>query len=120
MNEPHAEIDVHTEHDAADIALCKNIYGILESLYPGHPWAVGASHSNGVAHINLYYPDKNGNLSRLGHLLHIRNLEGAYLQRKVMRAGGELLERCRLKRARAGEQSAGDFAVNGFDKAGMR
>jgi hypothetical protein len=78
-----------------DVALAKRITEVLMKHYPGHPWAVYVDGEHGMAHI------KNMGLSgNWGFMLHINFLEPDpnSLDRKVMRAGGELLERYNITR----------------------
>lgn len=118
--EIHTEIDVHTPYDVADIELAKKIYDILDKYYSGHPWAVWADHrgTNGTADILLLYPNRNGQIYKFGYKLHIARLDTPYIKKKVMVAGGELLERYGLPRARANINSALDAKNNGLDKTG--
>lgn len=116
----HTNIDVSTPYDSADIELAKNIYDILDKHYSGHPWAVWADHrkTNATADILLFYPNKLGQIYKFGYKLHIAKLDAPYLRKKVIRAGGELLERYGLSRDRANEDSFLDAKSNGLDKTG--
>jgi hypothetical protein len=109
-------IDVHTENDLKDITLCKEIYGVLEQNYPGHPWVVGANHESGVVDIQLAYMDAFGRVSRYGYGLNIPNFDAATMAKKVRRAGGELLERSRLPRRGASDSSEAIYAEQGLDR----
>lgn len=114
--ETHATIDIHTQHDLADIALCKEIYDTLEKHYPGHPWAVGADHAAGVAHIRLNYEDMFWRLDPFGYRLHIKNLGGPITAKRAMQAGGEILERYHLARGRAHAESEKIYQECGLDR----
>lgn len=52
----------------------------------------------GTSAIALLYPNSFGMVSHMGVLLHISSLNSAEGMRKVMLAGGELLERRKLPR----------------------
>lgn len=114
----HTEIDSHTEHDVADIALCKEIYRILDDHYSGHLWQVGANSSTGVVDIKLLYPDGRHRITNLGYGLKIKSLDVPYLKKKVIRAGGELLERYGLPRGPATLHTIVDAITKGLDKTG--
>lgn len=116
--EIHAEIDSHTEKDAADIALCKQIYEILDKHYSGHLWQVGANSITGVVDIKLLYPDGRHRITNFGYGLKISSLEGSRITQKVIYAGGELLERYGLPRSRATLHTIVDAITKGLDKSG--
>lgn len=103
------------ENDLKDIELCRRIADVLLKHYPGHVWNVEANtETGGVANIKLNYPDKLGILPKFGFRLHIDKLNDD----KIMRAGGELLERYKLARGRASAYSMMDAINNGCDRAG--
>jgi hypothetical protein len=81
-----------------DVMLAKRMTDVLMKHYPEHPWAVYVDGEHGIAHI------KNLGLSgNLGFVLHLNFMEPDpnSLDRKVMRAGGEILERFGIKRGMA-------------------
>jgi|TARA_Y100000310_G_scaffold315266_1_gene365601 hypothetical protein len=84
----------------ADYALAKDICDLLMAHYPGHPWAVNADHDQGVSVI------KNTALSRKGGMImHIGKINGpSDLRDKVVRFGGEFLERYDIPRGEASTQ----------------
>lgn len=112
-------IEISTENDVADIALAQKIWEILNELYPGHPWAVWADHraTNGTCDIKLFYPNSKNQVYNYGYKLHIKNLDTSFIRSKVMRAGGELLERYGLAAARADGNSTMDAREHGLDKS---
>lgn len=116
--EIHTEIDSHTEHDAQDIALCKEIYDILDTHYSGHLWQVGANSYSGVVDIKLLYPDGRHRVTNFGYGLKITALDAPFIKKKIIKAGGELLERYGLPRGRATINTIGDAITNGLDKSG--
>lgn len=107
----------HGETAIADIEICKAVAGVLMRHYEGHVWHVGCDSSPTVRMIDikLNYPDKLGMLPKFGFKLKLDGCTDA----KIMRAGGELLERYRLSRARANSYSMATAIENGMDKAGM-
>lgn len=107
----------HGETAVADIEICKAVAGVLMRHYEGHVWHVGADSSSNVMMIDikLNYPDKLGCLPKFGYKLKIVGLT----DEKIMRAGGELLERYRLARSKATAYSMINAIENGMDKTGM-
>ncbi len=90
--------------DANDLLLAKQIADVLMRHYPGHAWMVNVDGKQGVANI------KNGLMSGLyGYRLLLPQLISATdLDHRVMKAGGEILERFNTPRGRFdGEQWAG-------------
>lgn len=84
---------------AADVSLAKNIADVLERHYPGHLWCVNVdSRQGGVMVKNLALSDQ------WGFVLHIDALDP--MLKKVVRAGGELLERWNIRR---GKYQKGDY-----------
>lgn len=111
----------NSEQDVKDIALCKEVWEVLDKHYPGHPWMVGADHFAGTVSIQLAYEDRvEFNYSKWGYLLHIRNLNTPESMKKVMRAGGEMLERWKLARTGASQHAVGDARRNGLMKQGAK
>ena len=112
-------IDMPTEYDAADEELCRKVSEILNRHYPDHLWMVGADHHAGLIYVELPY-DTLIHVYNLGFKLHINKLGNAKsMQKKVMKAGGELLERYKLKRGRASENVLGLAKENGLDRSSM-
>lgn len=78
---------------AASLTLAKNVADTLNKHYPGHLWGVNVDEKGGVVQVfNLALS------GRWGFVIKITDLAGADDLRKVMRAGGEILERYRLHR----------------------
>lgn len=102
-----------------DMALAAKIMATLEKHYPGHWWDVAVNSEAGTAAIALMYPsDRIGRYSHMGVLLHLSTLNSESGFKKVMLAGGELLERRKLPRRGYRE---GDFqkAIEaGYDRTG--
>lgn len=112
-------IDIAGEFDAQDIALCKQIMGVLSWHYPNHPWMVNANHKTGVADIKLCYVSKTGRLTNWGYLFKIGEMKSGEFYRKIVRGGGELLERYGLPRRGAVAESELLHHEHGIDKAGV-
>lgn len=80
--------------NAAAELLATTAVGILERHYPGWGWAVRVDDVGGVLEVRpTAIPT-----GRFGFLLHLKNVD--YEGKAIMRAGGELLERYRLRRGR--------------------
>ncbi|MGW8182003.1 MAG: hypothetical protein ACWGQW_25015 [bacterium] len=79
-----------------DFDMSKKIAELLHKNYPGHLWAVTVQSDQGIATVrNLYL---SGNW---GFLLKLRDIVShKELNLHVVLAGGELLERYRLKRGK--------------------
>lgn len=87
--------------EADDILLAKRAAELLNKHYPGHLWAVNVNSEGGVMII------KNYRLSfSYGMVLHLRNIYADPSLRRVIRAGGELLERAHMVRGRATGEEA--------------
>lgn len=85
-------LQAHSEHDQ-DFTMAKDIADLLFESYPGHLWAVHVR--SGVATIHAM------NISSLwGYVLHYANIAHNFgeRKRKVLKAGGEILERAHLVR----------------------
>ncbi|THF55925.1 hypothetical protein [Pseudothauera rhizosphaerae] len=81
--------------DANDLVTAKHMADTLHRHYPGHLWAVTCDGSKGVATIrNLML---SGNM---GYTLHLPRIYSASeWDKRVLMAGGEILERYRVMRA---------------------
>ena len=90
----------HGRTRAADKALCIVVGEDLTRAYPGYAWDVGCDHEAGTVAVRLAVPVEGG-MAQPGFLLHISSVVGPDGQHKVRRAGGEVLERWKLRRERA-------------------
>lgn len=105
-----------------DMAVGKQVMDILEDKYPLHPWFVNCSHEAGTVTIQLMYEgaDKKLRVWRYGFLLHLNKLKGHDdMQRRVMLAGGEVLERYNMARAQASENDIMNFMRLDVDTGSM-
>lgn len=103
---------------AADEALCLVIGRDLTETYPGYAWDVGCNHEAGVLAIQLAVPTTHG-MARPGFLMHIATAVGSDGQKKVRAAGGELLERWKLRRGAAQADWVQRAQENGLDMGGV-
>lgn len=105
-----SEIITRSHGDTAlkDVDLGKKMIGYLEKHYPNHAFYVECNHDAGVLSIQLLYEEKNGVMRRWawGMLIHLKNLmSDAEIDRRAMTDGGELLERYRIARTKAHEET---------------
>lgn len=108
--------DSAIDTSANDMLLAKEVADTLHRHYPGHLWAVSAEGRTGLVTI------RNLMLSgQWGYILKIPLIFSASeFAAKVVRAGGEILERYQLSRGRLNESQyaglqtnfAGDFAFD--------
>lgn len=110
-------IDIHSENDLADRELCGKVSDILNRHYPNHLWMVGCDHKSGMVYVELPYETARRAFP-FGFSLHIGKLGNAKsMQKKVMRAGGELLERFNLERGIASRDTLSLAKENGLDSS---
>lgn len=118
MIELHSYAYGETAH--ADMDLASRIMAELQRYYAGHRWHVEANHEAGTVVLKLNYTTKLGRLSNCGVLLHIVGLGDGGSMRKIMRAGGELLERWGLPRTVYREGDGLKALENGLLLGGAR
>lgn len=104
---------------AADMIVCEKAMRVLQAAFPNHPWLIGADHGAGTVHIRLQYQGHNVTNSGYGFLLHMSSIMGADCEKKLRTAAGEILERFKLARDGATEQSAARALQNGLDLSCM-
>ncbi|HKS73269.1 MAG TPA: hypothetical protein VJQ82_08730 [Terriglobales bacterium] len=110
------DTESHGPTAVADIALCKMIYETLLEHYPNHPWLIGANSESGAADIKLLYTDPRNPRTNWGYSLNLNSLvTHDERKRKIVRAGGELLERYGLARNGAREDSLLRAIEHGLD-----
>lgn len=98
----------------ADEDLCRAVGETLAEHYPGHPWGVGVDLESGSITIRLGYQYPGMPNVSFGYLLHPHTLMGPGGQHRVMRAGGEMLERFMLARGPADGDSEARAHDNGL------
>ena len=101
----------------ADQDVCIAVGEDLESCYPGYPWAVGCDHLAGRVVIDLAV-EKPPSFRNFAYALNLTTVFGPGGQKRVREAGGELLERFGLRRARAYEDTHLRARENGLDVSG--
>lgn len=80
--------------EATKMVTLQQVQQTLEQHYPGHAWVVGINDSIIIVRNTLLAGD-------YGYVIHIPAIYSAsWLADEVMRAGGEILERYRQRRAR--------------------
>jgi hypothetical protein len=80
-----------------DKVMAANMADTLHKHFPGHPWAVNVNGKQGIATVYNFLLS-----GQMGYILHLdAACSATEWDRMVMRAGGEILERYRQKRARA-------------------
>jgi len=93
---------------ASDMILAKEMADTLNTHYPGHLWAINVDGKNGVA--NVHDLMLNG---QWGYRLKLVNIYSASeFKRDVIRAGGEILERFKMRRGRFDESQYSQLATN--------
>lgn len=100
------------QQNLADIDQAKAISEVLQRHYPGHHWAVNVDGAGGVATI------KNFSLSGdWGFLLMLAAFSASEMDKRVVMAGGELLERYNLSRGRRRENEMNAVKFDGLGNA---
>jgi hypothetical protein len=104
-----------------DMALGKKIMDTLEKYYPLHAWFVNASHDAGTYSVQLMYEGKQAEMRvwKYGFLGHIGKLISDDLDKKIMKVGGEVLERYNMARKAATENDLIDFMHRGIETGNM-
>lgn len=92
----HALTTDTPEINANDLVMAKQMADALHKHYPGHLWAVTCDGSKGIATIRSL--DLSGNY---GYVLKLSDgYSASQFDQRVMRAGGEILERFKMARGR--------------------
>ena len=82
---------------ANEMMIARDMAEALHSAYPGHLWAVDVHENQGVANVrNLMLSGQWGFVLKLS-----LTYSASDFRKRVIRAGGELLERYRVARGRA-------------------
>ncbi len=79
---------------ANDMVMAKTMAETLHAAYPGHLWAVTCDGKSGMADVRNLYLSGNWGFRLKLHAIY----SASEFKREVLRAGGELLERYRLRR----------------------
>lgn len=100
---PHADqqnafINTKVEHDtqerfrAADDRVMRDIWGVLQRHYPGHPWGTKCDHSQGIAQILL------PTFTDWQQIIRLDDYYSDPGRRLVIKLAGEFLERYKMPR----------------------
>ena len=93
---------------ANEMILAKDMAEALNGAYPGHLWAVNVQEAQGIATVHdLYLSGTWGFTLKLD-----KNYSASDFKRRVIRAGGELLERFRVKRGAVDHAALAALPVN--------
>lgn len=91
----------------AEYDIARRMAEVLHTHYPGHLWGVSADVETGIAKVfNMRLSGQWGFIIKLSTLLHDPDLKS------VVRAGGELLERYRLRRGRFDDAAYNDLPTD--------
>lgn len=101
-----------SEFSAQDAAVCKTVFAILQRAYPDHPWSIAVDHRAGTIIIDLMYykPRKYHNFA---YRLFLSTLLQANNEKRIVQAGGELLERFNIPRDAASPEARMRLALGG-------
>ena len=101
----------HGKYYIQDLDMGKKIMNILEKYYAGHSWLVDCNHEAGHGSIQLMYEgkDKEVRVWKYGYLFHLNKLDLSNIEKRVMMAGGEILERYNMARRAIRENDMVDF-----------
>jgi len=107
------EAPVKSQRDVAELALANDMSLYLCSIYPNHRWAVCVDSRHGIAKVieaDLMPPE-------LAYVILLRDINYSYkkAQAVLRRAGGEILERCRMSRERQTAMQVQD-SIDAADK----
>lgn len=107
--------------DRAEQALCLMVGESLTQAYPGYVWNVGCTRQSGALTIKLAVPLslRPGGFGEPGYLLYISTVIGPGGHKRVLAAGGEILERWALIRGSAKGDWVEHAWENGLDKSHM-
>lgn len=111
------DVQSYGEHAMTEQDLCIAVGEDLTKHYPGYDWLCGANVQAGTIVIDLMV-DKPHHLANHGYLLHLGTLMAPGGHKRVMEAGGEMLERFGLPRSAAPQDWRKRAVENGLDTAG--
>ncbi|MFA7290904.1 MAG: hypothetical protein WC023_01525 [Rhodocyclaceae bacterium] len=95
---------------ALDFNMARDMAEALHAAYPGHLWAVTCEGEKGIATVRNMYLSGNW-----GFVLKLKDISTASdWKKKVVMAGGELLERYRLSRGSADQAAIADLQSDKF------
>ena len=95
---------------ALDFNMARDMAEALHAAYPGHLWAVTCDGEKGIATVRNMYLSGNW-----GFVLKLKEISTASdWKKKVVMAGGELLERYRLNRGSADQSAIAELQSDKF------
>lgn len=90
-----------TDRDRMDLMCARQCLAVLEAKYPGYLWFVECSGNTGLIQIRNLSLD-----GKLGYNVHLKGqFSASDMEKVIMQAGGEVLERFNQPRGRAEEAS---------------
>ena len=95
----------HGDFDGANESMCKIVGEKLAAVYPGRPWAVFSEIEHGIVKVAVQ------GFLQWPYVIHVSTMKCDPAMRAVVKAGGELLERLGMGRAR--------FQIADWQKANM-
>lgn len=105
------DLDSDVASTRMELAESKRIAGVLEQHYPNHLWAVNVDARNGIATVH-----NMGLSGEWGFYIRLKELVNDPFMRKVVHAGGELLERYRVSRGQARQDELDNVPVDFFGR----
>jgi hypothetical protein len=109
----------NSAHAMSDIDVCRAVGEDLTAHYPGYPWMVGCNHEKSVGRVVIDLGvTKPVGMENYAYALYLPTVLGPGGQKRVLEAGGELLERFGLKRGAAAEDHRQRARENGLDLGG--
>lgn len=106
--------DGHGRQQLAEEALARIALIALHTTYPGYDWLATVNFEAGVMNLDLICEKPIG-LQGHGYLLHLKSVMNPDGERKILNAGGEMLERFGLRRDRADAEWRMQARENGLD-----
>lgn len=106
--------DGYGRQQQAEEALCHMALVVLNRAYPGYDFLASTNFTAGVMNLDIVCEKPLG-LQGHGFLLHLSSIMGADGERKILNAGGEMLERFGLRRDRADAEWRTQARENGLD-----
>lgn len=110
--------DGHGRQQRAEEGLCHVVLTTLNRAYPGYDFLASVNFTAGVMNLDIIC-DKPAPLRGHGFLLHLSSLMGPGGEKKVLNAGGEMLERFGLRRDRADAEWRMQARENGLEMGGV-
>jgi hypothetical protein len=107
----------HGHQQRAEEGLCRLALMVLNRAYPGYDFIASCNFQAGVLNLDVICEKPIG-LQGYGYLLHLPNVMNPDGERRIVNAGGEMLERFGLRRDRADAEWRMHARENGLDVGG--